>query len=293
MVTWADIVEEAASRLTDAEIADAEISARWMGQEATGSDGADWLDVLRSDATQRQLASFDRMVERRLQGEPLQYVLGSWGFRSLELFIDNRVLIPRPETEIVAQHAIDELRRLLTSSSESEQPLPAVDLGTGSGAIGLSLALEVSGLEVWLTDVSNEALAVARANLAGLGRSGGSVRLVHGSWFEALPQDLSGRVGLIVSNPPYVASVEDLEPQVSAWEPSGALLAADDGRADLLHLLERGPDWLRADGVLVLEMSPDQTEEMTDRGGAAFADVEVINDLAGRERAIVCRNPRR
>lgn len=298
MVTWADIVEEAAGRLSEARIPDPEVSARWIGQEATGSDGADWLDVLRSEATQRQLASFDRMVERRLQGEPLQYVLGSWGFRSLELFIDARVLIPRPETEIVAKRAIDEARRLLAAPEPgpdpgSESSLLVADLGTGSGAIGLSVAREVAGTDVWLTDVSSDALAVARANLAGLGQWGGSVRLAQGSWFKALPQDLVGRFGLVVSNPPYVSSVEDLEPQVAAWEPSGALMAAENGRADLLHLLAEGPGWLRADGALVLEMAPDQIEEMVSCAGADFAEVDIVIDLAERQRAIVCRYPKR
>ena len=138
------------------------------------------------------------MVARRAHGEPLQYVLGRWGFRTLDLLVDRRVLIPRPETEVVAGLAIDALAAL-------DRPGVAVDLGTGSGAIALSLAAERwPHVEVWATDVSPDALAVARANLAGLGRRAAVVRLLEGTGSSALPGDLRGRVDVIVSNPPYV-----------------------------------------------------------------------------------------
>ncbi len=143
----------------------------------------------------------DEMVARRAKGEPLQYVLGRWGFRTLDLMVDRRVLIPRPETEVVAGLAIDALP---TSGV-------LVDLGTGSGAIALSAAAERwPDVEVWATDASAEALAVARANLAGLGRRGAVVRLVEGDWFVALPHELRGHVDVLVSNPPYVAATDPL-----------------------------------------------------------------------------------
>ena len=135
-------------------------------------------------------------VARREAGEPLQYVVGSWGFRRLDLAVDRRALIPRPETEVTAEVAIDAARRIA-------EPI-VVDLGTGSGAIGLSVAWECRHAHVWATDRSSEALEVARANLAGLGRAGARVRLAAGDWFGALPDDLVGRVDVAVSNPPYV-----------------------------------------------------------------------------------------
>jgi release factor glutamine methyltransferase len=297
MVTWNELVEEATKRFLAAEIPDPEASARWIGQEATGHDGAEWLDLGRRPATERQLAAFDQMVERRLRGEPLQYVLGSWGFRSLDLFVDRRVLIPRPETEVVAKHASDELSRLLTPDGAGRPAmattdLVVVDLGTGSGAIGLSLAMDHPGIGLWLTDFSADALAVARANLAGIGRAGATVRIAEGSWFEALPAELAGRVGLVVSNPPYVASETDLEPQVARWEPKLALMAGRDGLAHLIHLVDESPGWLTADGALVIEMAPDQIETMAERAEARFEQVQTVLDLAGRGRAIVARYPR-
>jgi len=156
---------------------------------------------------------------RRESGEPLQYVLGSWAFRSLELMVDPRVLIPRPETEQVVEVALGEIRR-------HRRPVVA-DLGTGSGAIALSVVAEVAGAQVWATDTSEAALAVARANLAGLaGMAATRVRLARGSWFSALPAELRGRLSVVVSNPPYVADAEvaSLPAEVAEWEPREALV---------------------------------------------------------------------
>ena len=120
-------------------------------------------------------------------------MLGRWGFRRLDLLIDRRVLIPRPETEVVAGVAVDELHRLVPAKARRRVPPLAVDIGTGSGAIALSLADEVPGALVWATDVSADALAVARANLAGTGSLvGPRVRLLHGLWFDPLPERAAG-----------------------------------------------------------------------------------------------------
>lgn len=294
MPTWHELVEEAVGTLTAADVPDPANSARWIGRQATGTDAAEWLDVAAQPATQRQLAAFDRMVARRCEGEPLQYVVGGWGFRTLDLFVDRRVLIPRPETEVVAGRAIDELDRILgIVSQERPERIAVVDLGTGSGAIGLSVAAERPGTEVWLTDASTAALEVAQANLAGLGRHGGTVRLAEGRWFDAVPPELAGTVAVVVSNPPYVASFDELEPGVAAWEPEMALLADDEGRADLIHLIDEAPRWLAPDGALVLEMDPRQVPAMVARAGTRFAEVEAFTDLVGRARGLVARRPRR
>ena len=261
-----------------------------------GADGADWLEVLDQHATQRHVAAFDAMVARRQSGEPLQYVIGRWGFRHLDLFIDRRVLIPRPETEIVAGHAIDEVRRLTAATASR---VTVVDLGTGSGAIGLSIAMEHEASEVWLTDRSADAIAVARANIAGIGRAGSRVRVSEGDWFDALPPSLRGRVGVVVSNPPYVADDDEIDPQI-AWEPPSALFAPDSasghavpGTAHLEHLITHGPDWLLDEGAIVLEMAPNQIDVMAEQAAARFAAVQKIKDLTGRGRAIVARFPLR
>ncbi len=225
------------------------------------------------------------MVDRRRRGEPLQYVLGVWSFRRLELVVDRRVLIPRPETEMVVEVALDELRRLGV-----ERPV-AVDLGTGSGAIALSVALEVPGARVWGTDRSEDALAVARANLSGMGaRAATRVRLAAGDWFDALPVDLRGGLDMVVANPPYVGQGEPLPAEVADWEPEGALVAGPTGLEAVAEILVQAPAWLRRPGVAVIEIAPHQADRAvalaTDAG---FRTADVRPDLAGRPRALVAR----
>ncbi len=140
--------------------------------------------------------------------------------------------IPRPETEVVVEHAL----RVVDDLSATT----VVDLGTGSGVIAMSLAAERPRLSVWATDVSPDALAVARANLAGLGRAASRVRVAEGEWFAALPAELKGAVDVVVGNPPYVAEDDRLPAEVSDWEPRDALIAGPTGlEAIELHRAER------------------------------------------------------
>ncbi|MEZ5339879.1 MAG: methyltransferase [Acidimicrobiales bacterium] len=160
----------------------------------------------------------------------------------------------------------------------------------GSGAIGLSLAVETKGSEVWITDITDEAVSVIRANLIGIGRPATSVRVVQGSWFDALPVELAGTLAVVVSNPPYVADDETLPPLVDQWEPRTALRSGPTGLEDLELIVDQAPRWLRRDGALVLEMAPHQTEAIADRAATYFAEVEIHNDLTGRARAVVARH---
>jgi release factor glutamine methyltransferase len=253
------------------------------------------------------------LADRRAAGEPLQYVLGHWQFRSLELKVDPRVLIPRPETEQVVQVALGQLERMCggppagaDGGAPAGGPDPArvcVDLGTGSGAIALSLAVEGAAgcpkLEIWATDRSGDALAVAGDNLRALSGSDGAaadrVRLVEGSWFDALPPELAGRVDLIVSNPPYVSESEypRLEPVVRHWEPGGALVAADGaggvgGMAAIETIIAGARRWLHRSGALVVEIAPSQAEASVEAARrAGFGRVTTERDLAGRQRMLV------
>ena len=143
-----------------------------------------------------------------------------------------------------------------------------------------------------MTDASEDALEVARANLAGLGIAGGRVRLAFGSWFDALPEELRGRIAVIVSNPPYVAEHEKLPDEVAAWEPSRALVAGPSGTEDLEHIIVEGRRWLRSDGAIVLEMAPWQTSDIAELASRHFETVRVESDLAGRNRAVVASGPR-
>ena len=287
-VSWRQLQAETARLLADAGVEQPDTEARWIVEEASGLEGADYALGLDQPATVRGVATLDRLVARRRAGEPLQYVLGRWAFRSLDLMVDRRVLIPRPETEQVVGFALAELDRL--GANRPGPPLVVVDLGTGSGAIGLSIAAERSRTRVWASDVSPDALAVASANLAGLGRAATRVRLVEGSWFEALPEDLVGTIDLVVSNPPYVSPADPLPREVAEWEPVGALISAPTGREALIGLVEHAPRWLTRPGVLVVELAPDQAAPIARAAReAGFGEVRVERDLAGRDRAVVAR----
>jgi release factor glutamine methyltransferase len=285
-VAWRQLLAEAQRRFEAAGIEMAAGDARRIVEEASGYEGAELVLGLGEPATERGVAAFDRMVERRLAGEPLQYVLGGWSFRSLDLFVDRRVLIPRPETESVVERALAVID--VQAARRRPDPVTVVDLGTGSGAIALSVAFERPATVVWATDRSPDALAVARANLAGIGRAATRVHLAEGSWFQALPQELRGTIDLVISNPPYVAATDELPPEVVEHEPVEALIPGPTGYEALDHLVDEAPTWLRADGTLILEMAPTQTHTIEERARArGFTRTEVGRDLAGRNRFVV------
>jgi release factor glutamine methyltransferase len=287
-VTWRELLAETTARLRAAGCPSPEVDARRIVGEACGADGPELALVLGERATERGVARLDAMVARRSAGEPLQYVLGRWGFRRLDLMVDRRVLIPRPETEQVVEVALAELDRL----GGRDVPTTVVDLGTGSGAIGLSVAVERVRASVWLTDLSEDALAVAVANLVGVGRAAARVRTAAGLWFEALPDDLRGAVHLVVSNPPYVGDDEPLPAEVADWEPAGALRSGRDGTEDLRAIVTGAPVWLVDGGALVCELSPEQADVVAALAERHFSSVRVAPDLAGRARALVAVGPR-
>jgi release factor glutamine methyltransferase len=278
-ISWRQLWDETA-------VQEGRAPARWLCEEASGAFGDEFLEGLDMPVTERSIAHLDAMLARRREGEPLQYVLGHWSFRRLDLLVDRRVLIPRPETELVAEAALAVARGL-------PRPLRAADLGTGSGALGLSLLAELpmGAAEVWLTDVSPAALDVARANASGLGMAGAGARFAHGSWFDALPVELRGSFSLVVSNPPYIAHGDPaVEPSVHQWEPHEALYAGVDGLDAVRALALGATDWLCRDGWMVLEIGtgqgPSAADVMRDVG---LVDVEVRPDLAGHDRIVLAR----
>jgi release factor glutamine methyltransferase len=278
-VTWGELWNETAIRIGRPQ-------ARWMCEVASGCDAAEFLAILDRRASARGVAHLDAMLTRLASGEPLQYVLGRWGFRHLDLMVDQRVLIPRPETETVVETA-------LQLAGSLPRPIVCADLGTGSGAIGLSLVTELGleGVTVWMTDHSPEALEVARANAAGVGRAAVNVRLTHGHWFEALPADLRGRLAIIVSNPPYVADGDvELEPIVRDWEPTRALFGGADGLNEIRHIVAEAPHWLRPGGWLVMEIGSRHGDRVADLlRSAGLRDVAIRPDLSGHDRVAVAR----
>jgi len=286
-VTWRAVRDEATERLRAAGVTQPELEVRHLIEQATGTDRIEAVSVLDQPARQRALAHFDAMVARRATGEPLQYVLGAWGFRQLDLLVDRRGLIPRPETEVLVGEALVELDRSVRSPTSQRRVL---DLGTGSGAIALSFAVERDDVEVWAVDASADAIALARANLAGVGRAGARVQLLEGSWFDPLPAELAAGFDVVASNPPYIADDEQLPSSVADWEPETALRAGPLGTEAVDLLLDEGRRWLVPSGSIVLELAPHQAERSAAHASdLGYVDVRIVRDLAGRERVLVAR----
>lgn len=288
-LAWGVLADMTARRLEAAGIDNAAAEARWMVEAASGMHAGGLAAEHDLPATVGGVKRVESMVDRRRAGEPLQYVLGEWSFRTLDLMVDPRVLIPRPETEQVVQRALDELS-VVCPAAGGRAPV-VVDLGTGSGAIALSIAAERRDAVVVATDVSPDALAVAAANLAGLGTAGGGVTLACGSWFAALTADhaqLMESVDLVISNPPYIADHEELPAEVIDHEPVGALVSGPSGTEAVDEIIAGAGDWLRVGGVLVVEIAPHQATHVVSLAGAVgYHGVEIANDLTGRARMMV------
>jgi release factor glutamine methyltransferase len=260
--------------------------ARWLCEHASGMDSAEFSAEQDQLVTVACAKSLNSMVRDRLSGVPLQYVMQRWAFRHLDIMVDKRVLIPRPETEQVVQVALDIARK-----TSSDQALRVVDLGTGSGVIGLSMAFELGAeaAHVWLTDASVDALDVARANMVGIGRAATNVRVVHGSWWNALPQEIAGQIDIAICNPPYIAQDDsEVAPDVHLYEPHSALYASDNGLSDLRTVIEGASTWLKKSGWLVLEIGYQQgAEVLAMMSSSGFVGAEIKQDLSGRDRIAV------
>jgi release factor glutamine methyltransferase len=272
-----------------------------MVEEVFGRAGAGRLGADADEAAARALHD---MATRRLEGEPLQYVLGAWAFRTLDLSVDGRALIPRPETEQVVDFALAEVRRQEATAGSPLAELRVADLGTGSGAVALCVAVELGaarpGLQVVATDVDPAALSLSEENLVRVARRhphvAAQVQLSAGSWFDALAPEWQGRFHLVVSNPPYVSEDEwcMLEPQVRR-EPYGALVAGSGtdgtpGFGAVEAVLAGARAWLAPGGAVVAEMAPHHAGPATELAArVGYRDVRVERDLAGRERAVVAR----
>ena len=280
--SWSELLVRTAAALGS------DVEARWLVGGLGGVGTAElWLrgDHLVPSGLSETVA---RAVERRLSGEPLQHVLGRWSFRGVEVLVDQRALVPRPETEVVVEVALAHLAAL---GPESARGGLALDLGTGSGVIGLALATERPRLRVLMTDRSREALEVASASRALADPSvRDRIEIREGSWYEAVPSAHLGMFACVVSNPPYLAEHEwaSLPPEVRQYDPYGALVAGPTGLEAIGEVLEGAPAWLAPRGAVVVEIAPHQ-EGAAQRAAreAGFANVRVVPDLSGRPRVLV------
>lgn len=277
----ADVRDALTRRLAAAGVPSPAVDAALLVRHVFGWSGSELVlggaEVV-SRADRRRLAD---LAARRVAREPLQLLLGTVGFRALDLLVRLGVFIPRPETEILAEAAI---ARAPTGGI-------VVEPCTGTGAVACSVAAEVDGARVTATDVSPVAVALARDNAA---RAGVTVDVREGDLLAPVAVALRGRADILVSNPPYLASAElaGMEPEVADWDPPQALVAGPTGHEVSDRLAAAAPTWLRPGGWLLLEVDPSRAADTAHRARAAgLVESVVLPDLAGRDRIVVARAP--
>jgi release factor glutamine methyltransferase len=269
-----EALEGAIDALRAVGVEDPRLDAEVLLAEATGLERA--ALIAGADVEPAAARRFGEMVRRRLRREPVAYIVGRKGFRGIELAVDSQVLIPRPETELLVELALE------------RQPATVLDVGTGSGAIALAVAAELPACEVAATDTSPSALGVARANAERLGL-GGRIRFLPGS----LPEE--DDFELVLANLPYVAESEwvSLQPEVTRWEPRQALLAGSDGLDSIRELLSAlaAHHGRYAGGTVTavaLEIGAGQADAVEKlMREAGFVAIERRRDLAGIERVVI------
>lgn len=233
----------------------------------------------RDDMTLNERASHEwgSLVSRRIGGEPIAYILGKKGFHNIELQVGPGVLIPRPETELLVDIALAEIAKL-------NKPTHVLDLGTGSGAIGLAIASETPLASVIATDQSTKALAIAKQNTESL-KLISQVQLLQGNWYEAIDQHK--QFDMILSNPPYIANQDPHITQGDLrFEPESALTDYASGLSSLEVIIAGANQYLKPGGLIAVEHGFDQSEAVVGlMKVAGFMDIQVHLDLAGHSRA--------
>ena len=277
-----DILNESTKSLAAADIPSARLDAEVLLSFCLGCDRLEFYKNPGMTISDTQLAAFRNLIARRLQWEPVAYITGRKEFWSFSLEVNSSVLIPRPDTEIIVEEALDIYRNF------TSLPVRILDIGTGSGAIALALALEIAGAEVVATDISMAALNLAQKNAAALGLQD-KIDFRQGNLFE--PVD--GLFDIIVSNPPYIAAndYEDLPASVRAFEPREALFAGVSGLKFYEKLIYSADGFLQKNGWLLLEIGAKQESGIRGiiEGSGFYESIEMRRDYAGLPRVIRSR----
>lgn len=257
-------------------------SAEWLLSAATGLSRVELYAYHDRPLTPDERAALRDSVKRRAAGEPLQYVTGEVAFRHLVVKIRPGVLIPRPETEVLVDVALEALAGV-------EAPLVA-DACTGSGCVALAIAQESPCSSVWATDISEIAVGVASDNATRLSLDA-SVAVLEGDLLEPLPESLRGSLDLVVANPPYIPTAEmaELPGEVGGFEPHLALDGGPDGLDVFRRIAASAPGWLRTGGAFVIELHETNVRIAAEEALEWYEEVRVIADLAGRDRILAAR----
>lgn len=277
VVTLSEWIRAAERALSEARVPSPRHDAERLAAHELDLPWGELWPRLRDPIDRSTLSRMDSSLTRRASGEPLAYIAGSVVFYGIEIACGPGVLVPRPETEVLVDTALE-----LIEGTDS--PV-VVDVGTGSGAVAIAVSAQRGGAEVWGTDVSPVALGYATRNAV---RAAVSVRLVQGDLFGALPHRMRGAIDLIVSNPPYVPGSAELPSDVLA-EPYDALRAGPRGDECLLRIVDEADAWLSPHGALALEVGTSEQARIIEREVARFGRSGMRRDQNGRPRVVWAR----
>jgi release factor glutamine methyltransferase len=285
MPTVLEVLQKSADFLGRKGLERPRLEAEWLLARALGCGRLDLYLRFDQPLEEAQLEPLREQVARRGRREPGQYIAGRAGFLDFEVGCDRRALIPRPETEELAE---------LVFARVTEAPTAALDLGTGTGVLAIALARRWPECRVTALEASAAALELARANAAALG-AGGRIRFLNTRWPEGFKElGPAGRFQVVVANPPYLTEAEwaAAQPEVREWEPRAALVSGEEGLADLRAILRAAPECLAPGGLLAMETGTGhhaalaaEAAALTDAGGrAAYGRTESMRDMSGRDR---------
>ena len=279
MLTVLEVVRKTAEFFAGKGIESPRLNAELLAGHALGLARMQLYLQFERSLSDAEAESIRSLVRRRGQREPLQYLIGHVEFSGLTLKVDRRALIPRPETEFLVE--------TIVGRRSDSPPGSILDLGTGTGAIALALARKWPGASVTAIDSSEQALELARENAAAAGLDG-RVSFLKSDWFGALAAD--ARFDLVVANPPYLSPAElaDSAPELRDHEPAAALVAGEDGIADIRAILKEAPAHLAPGGLLALETGADQHARLRPIAAeCGWSSIESLPDLSGRPRYLL------
>jgi release factor glutamine methyltransferase len=281
-VTIAETLRKYTSTLKQHGIDEASSEAKVLLCHALNLNSAQLFSQVDRVLTASEIASFESLVDRRLKREPTAYITGHKEFYGLDLYVDGRVLIPRPETEILVEEALNFGRAWIERNGKA--PLIA-DIGTGSGAIAIGLALNLPGSHVYAVDISEKALEAAAINVDRY-RLKDRITLIHGNLLE----QISGEMALVVANLPYIGEPEVgyLQAEIAKYEPGIALRGGSGGTEVIQSLITQANDKIATGGAILLEIGAGQEQEITRviRDCMPGSEIALIKDLSGINRVI-------
>ncbi|RKM62243.1 peptide chain release factor N(5)-glutamine methyltransferase [Butyrivibrio sp. CB08] len=267
--------ENAILELEKAGIAEAKLDARLLLERVCNTDHSALIAHPDRELTEKELSTYQEFIDRRSKREPVAYILGEWEFMGLSFNVSGDVLIPEQDSEFLVEEALRHF----------EDGMKVMDLCTGSGCIGLSILNFTNNTTAVCTDISSEALVVARSNAEKLGLSD-RVQFVETDIFPEAWE----KVDLIVSNPPYIASsvIETLAPEVKDYEPRLALDGDEDGLTFYRRIIDKAPEYLFSSGYLIMEIGYDQADAVTAllEDSGRYHEIEVVRDFSGNDRVI-------